>query len=82
MIYDIIGIQRVDYDKKDGSGHVSGVNLFISTDIPKDRGEGVAVSREYVSGSKFDLSQGVGKYDIEYAKGFNGNAYIAKITKV
>lgn len=82
MIYDIIGLQKVDYDKKDGSGHVSGVNLFIASDIPLDRGQGVAVVKEYVNTSKFDIKQGIGKYDIEYAKGFNGNAYISKITKV
>ena len=52
MVYSVIGFQRVEYDKKDGSGHVSGVNLYIATDIPKDRGEGVAVTREYVKSDK------------------------------
>lgn len=82
MVYDVVGFQKVEYDKKDGSGHVSGINLFISSDIPKDRGEGIAVVKEYVKPTLFDCSWGLGKFDIEYAKGFNGSAYIAKITKV
>lgn len=81
MVYDVVGFQKVEYDKKDGSGHVSGVNLFISTDIPADRGEGIAVSKEYVKPSIFPYDS-IGKYDIEYAKGFNGSAYIASITKI
>lgn len=82
MIYDVIGFQRVEYDKKDGSGHVSGVNLFIASTIPEDRGQGLAVTREYVKSDKWDKDYTVGKYDIEYSKGFTGNAFISRITKV
>lgn len=81
MVYDVVGFQKVEYDKKDGSGHVSGINLFIATDIPSDRGEGIAVAKEYVKPSIFPYDD-IGKYDIEYAKGFNGAAYIARITKI
>lgn len=84
MIKQIIGVQKVEYDKKDG-GHVSGVNLFISTDIPSERGEGVAVEREYLSTSKlqeFGVFPTCGTYDIEYSKSFDGRAYIAAINKV
>ena len=82
MVVEIIGIQNVDYEKKDGSGRVQGNTIFIARDIPSDMGSGVAVSREYVSGNKFDLSKGCGTYDIEYNKAFNGSAYIAAITKL
>ena len=51
MIKQIVGFQRVEYDKKDGSGHVSGANLYIAVPIPEDRGSGLAVERVYV-GSK------------------------------
>lgn len=81
MVYDVVGFQKVEYDKKDGTGHVSGINVFIATDIPSDRGKGIAVAKEYVKSSLFPYDE-VGKYDIEYAKGFNGSAYIAKITKI
>lgn len=82
MVYDVIGVQKVEYDKKDGSGHVSGINLFICSNIPPERGEGVAVTREYISSSKWVNGWGLGKYDIEYSKSFNGNAYISAIQKV
>ena len=82
MVYQVVGFQRVEYDKKDGSGHVSGVNLFISSDIPNDRGKGIAVVKEYVSGSKVPKDLDIGAYDIEYAKGYNNSAYIANITKI
>lgn len=82
MVYDVIGVQRVEYDKKDGSGHVSGVNLFICSNIPSERGVGVAVTREYIHANKWDRSWGLGKYDIEYSRSFNGNAYISAIQKV
>lgn len=82
MVYDIIGVQKVEYDKKDGSGHVSGVNLYICSNIPSDRGVGVAVTREYINSNKWDSTWGLGKFDIEYSKSFNGNAYISAIQKV
>lgn len=82
MICDIIGIQKVDYEKKDGSGRVQGNTIFIARDIPSDKGVGVAVDKEYISGNKFDLSKGCGAYDIEYNKAFNGSAYIAGLTKI
>ena len=82
MVYDVVGYQRVEYDKKDGSGHVSGVNLFIASEIPKDRGQGVAVSKEYVKSSLLPAGFSIGKYNIEYAKGFNGTAYLSSIEKV
>lgn len=81
MVYDVVGFQKVEYDKKDGSGHVSGINLFIGTDIPSDRGQGLAVVKEYVKTNVFPYEE-TGKYDIEYAKGFNGSAYIARVTKI
>ena len=82
MVYEVLGFQRVEYDKKDGSGHVSGVNLFIGSSIPADRGQGIAVTKEYVKSSLWDKDFTVGQYDIEYARGFNGNAYISRINKV
>ena len=82
MVYDVIGVQKVEYDKKDGTGHVSGVNLFVCSNIPSDRGQGVSVTREYISSQKWDSSWGLGKYDIEYSRAFNGNAYISAISKV
>lgn len=82
MVCEVIGIQRVEYDKKDGSGHVSGVNLFIATPIPSDRGSGVAVTREYVSSAKFPKDLGCGTYDIDYGKSYTGNAFINSVTPI
>ena len=52
MIVEIIGIQKVDYEKKDGSGRVQGNTIYIARDIPSDRGCGVAVEKEYISGNQ------------------------------
>ena len=82
MIKEILGFQRVEYDKKDGSGHVSGVNLFIGTPIPSDRGQGYACDKVYVKSSLFPEGWSVGSYDVEYDVGFEGKAYISKITAV
>lgn len=82
MIYEIVGFQRVEYDKKDGTGHVSGVNLFVAKNIPTDRGQGIAVDREYVKSSLLPENFTIGTYDIEYAKTYSGQAYIANISKV
>jgi len=82
MVVEIIGIQKVDYEKKDGTGRVQGNTIYIARDIPSELGTGVYVDREYISGNKFDLTKGCGTYDIEYNKSFNGSAYIANLTKL
>ena len=82
MVKEIVGFQRVEYDKKDGSGHVSGVNLFIAAPIPTDRGSGMAVDKVYVSSKKIPENFGVGTYDIEYDIDYQGKGYISKITAV
>lgn len=82
MIKEIIGLQKVEYDKKDGSGHVSGMNIFIGTKIPDDRGSGLAVEREYLATKNLPVNLSLGSADIEYAKSFDGKAYIERIEMV
>lgn len=83
MVCDVIGFQRVEYDKKDGSGHVSGVNLFLSVPFKKDEGVGVNVIKEFVKPDLFPIGSDLGSYDVEYTKNpFNGLAYIANITRL
>ena len=82
MVKSIVGIQKIEYDKKDGTGHVSGVNIFIASDIPSDRGTGIAVEREYLGSSKVPDDLCLGDWDIEYAKSYTGSAYIERLTKI
>lgn len=82
MIKTIVGLQKVEYDKKDGSGHVSGMNIFIGSEIPSDLGAGLAVEKEYLSSKKVPANITLGTADIEYGKDFYGKAYIANITMV
>ena len=82
MIKSIIGLQKVEYDKKDGSGHVSGMNVFIGSDIPADRGVGCAVEREYISSKNLPTNISLGQADIEYGKNFDGKAFISSITMI
>lgn len=82
MIKQIVGFQRVEYDKKDGSGHVSGANLYIAVPIPEDRGSGLAVERVYVGSKKLPSPLMVGDYDIEYDVDYQGKGYISRIVKI
>lgn len=82
MIKEIVGFQRIEYDKKDGSGHVSGAYLYIAVPIPQDRGSGLAVDRVYLSSKKLPDELKVGTYDIDYDVDYQGKGYISKITAV
>ena len=82
MIKQIVGFQRVEYDKKDGTGHVSGAHLYIAVPIPQDRGDGIAVERVYVGSKRLPSPLMVGDYDIEYDVDYQGKGYISRIVKI
>lgn len=82
MVKEIVGIQKVEYDKKDGSGHVSGANLYIAVPIPTDRGQGMAVDRVYVSSQKLPKDFKIGRYNVEYDVDYQGKGYISEIKPV
>lgn len=79
MEVEILGIEKVDYTKKDGT-HVSGYNINYGTPIDEKFGEGLRVTREYVASSRV---QGELKVDskalVTFGRGFDGQAYLSGV---
>lgn len=47
-IWEVVGTERVSYDKADGT-HVEAVNYHLQSDLMPDEGKGKAVDKIYVS---------------------------------
>lgn len=76
----VLGIEKVEYTKKNGD-QVSGFNINIGEEIDPKYGEGLKVSREYISNSRIngDLKLGC-KVDLSFGRGFDGKAYLSQVT--
>ena len=73
----ILGIEKVDYTKKDGT-HVSGYNINYGTELDSKYGEGLRVSREYISSSRVKGELKVGcKALVSFGRGFDDKAYLS-----
>lgn len=79
MEVEILGFEKVDYTKKDGT-HVSGYNISYGVSLDPKYGEGLRVTREYVSSRnvKGDLKVGC-KALITFGRGFDDKAYLSGV---
>lgn len=75
----IVGIENVDYTKKDGT-KVSGKNVHYTT--PLSNGIGVTVGTEYISSRYIFEDIVLGDYEFFYGKTRTGQAYLSGYNKV
>ena len=77
MEVEILGIEKVEYTKKNGD-QVSGYNINYGSPIDSKYGEGLRVSREYVSKQRVKGELKVGaKAIVTFGRGFDDKAYLS-----
>lgn len=80
MKIEIIGLEKVSYDKADGK-HVEGYNInYVEPLNPPS--VGLRCSRDYVSANNLPDNLRLGDAEVFFGRGFNGNAYISNIQMI
>lgn len=75
----VVGIEKINYQKKDGT-RVDGYNLHFTSPLEDNRGSiGSKAGTQYVSKERFGYPMELGEYNFDYGVTSTGKAFLASV---